>query len=298
MNNDKYILETTSQFQSILLNAQQFQFQFTEPLLVQLKEISTALQTLLERHEGAQNHIQSPDAKLDMQDIDDILKSSVQSLNCLSHDAQNTLRTAEMLFIQSRDWNQDAIDLSPIINMYCKAIELVMRDLFEPHTDSLVRGGELSQKLETVGFNDSLADKMQEFEDYIAGLPTINSIPHFSKFKLRKMLRAICLYRPGKRFTLDGPKAFALFFLVTARKKCLYHFDGMLVLPFQTDDELFDFIKQVHYLQDNRNRAVHEGLTWEASGKISKMRKQAYSIINTSIKIGLYLQTHLGAHHG
>ncbi len=130
---------------------------------------------------------------------------------------------------------------------------------------------------------------MQSFEDYIADLSIINTIPYFSKFKLRKMLRAICMYRPGKRFTLDGPKAFALFLLVTARKSCPYSLEKIFDLYFFTDLELFDFVKQVHSLQDSRNRAVHEGLTWEAREEIDNMRKQSYSIIDTCLKIEMKL---------
>lgn len=133
---------------------------------------------------------------------------------------------------------------------------------------------------------------MNSFEEYIANLPVIRSIPYFSKFKLRKMLRAICLYRPGKRFTLDGPKAFALLLLVAARNECQFHLEKILELGFQNDLELFEFIKLVHSLQDSRNRAVHEGLTWEAREEIESMRKQAYKIISTCLTIGRNLEAH------
>jgi hypothetical protein len=164
-----------------------------------------------------------------------------------------------------------------------------LRDTFEPFTDFIMRKGDLSKKLDLLGYAKMQQDKMQEFEDYIADLPIINTIPYFSKFKLRKMLRAICLYRPGKRFTLDGPKAFALFLLVTARKTCTYGLEKIFILNFNNDEKLFEFVKQVHSLQDSRNRAVHEGLTWEARDEIDNMRKQSYLIIDTSLKYGKQL---------
>ena len=131
---------------------------------------------------------------------------------------------------------------------------------------------------------------MQIFEDYLAQLQIVRTIPYFSKFKLRKMLRAICLYRPGKRFTLDGPKAFALLFLVGSRKDCPFGLAGTMPLSFKTDNELFEFIKLVHLLQDSRNRAVHEGLTWEAQDEIESMRSQAYKIIEHCISVSKELR--------
>lgn len=218
-------------------------------------------------------------------EIDFIIKTFIQDIQLLSVDSRSALRTAEMIFIQSKDWGKELIDLSPIVNMYCKSVELVLRDTFEPFTDAIMRKGELSKKLDTIGYGKMIQDKMQNFEDFISELPIINTIPYFSKFKLRKMLRAICLYRPGKRFTLDGPKAFALFFLVTGRKVCQYSLENLFNLSFLTDHELFNFVKQVHSLQDSRNRAVHEGLTWEAREEIVNMRKLAYSIVDNCLKI-------------
>jgi hypothetical protein len=153
----------------------------------------------------------------------------------------------------------------------------------------VIRRGVLSSKLDLLGYARPILEKMQLFEDYLSALPTIKTIPYFSKFKLRKMLRAICLYRPGKRFTLDGPKAFALFFLVTSRSVCAYGLEKIFSLPFKTDAELFEFIKLIHSLQDSRNRAVHEGLTWEAKDEIESMRSQAYKIIEISMNCQKHL---------
>ncbi|MBX9837076.1 MAG: hypothetical protein K2X69_02055 [Silvanigrellaceae bacterium] len=233
------------------------------------------------------------DVKISSQDIDLIIKSLIPLSDFLSIDSKSALRTAEMILIQSKDWGNEAVDLSPIVNMHCKAVELTMRDTFEAYTDSVIRKGELSKKLEFLGYGKGLVEKMTLFEDYIANLPTIRSIPYFSKFKLRKMLRAICLYRPGKRFTLDGPKAFALLLLVAAREECQFNLNKMLQIHFTNDLELYEFIKLVHSLQDSRNRAVHEGLTWEARDEIETMRKQAYKIISICLTIGRNLETQI-----
>jgi hypothetical protein len=194
-----------------------------------------------------------------------------------------------MILVQSKSWTQGGMDLSPIVNMHCKAVELVLRESFEPFTDALLRRGQLSRKLDILGYARPIPEKMQVFEDTLANLPIVRTIPYFSKFKLRKMLRGVCLYRPGKRFTLDGPKAFALFFLVVSRQSCPFGLEKMLNLGFENDKDLFEYIKLIHSLQDSRNRAVHEGLTWEAKDEIESMRAQAFKIIEITLKIKKFL---------
>lgn len=227
--------------------------------------------------------------RLDGQDVDSTIRGLLPNNDLLNVDSRSALRTAEMILLQSRSWTQGGMDLSPIVNMHCKAVELVLRDSFEPFTDALLRRGHLSRKLDILGYARPIPEKMQVFEDSLASLPVIRSIPYFSKFKLRKMLRGICLYRPGKRFTLDGPKAFALFFLVVSRHSCQFGLENMLNLGFKTDTDLFEYIKLIHSLQDSRNRAVHEGLTWEAKDEIDSMRAQAFKIIDISLGIKKHL---------
>jgi hypothetical protein len=228
--------------------------------------------------EGAVIRINGPD-------VDSTIRSLLPDVDLLNIDARSALRTAEMILMQSRSWSQGGMDLSPIVNMHCKAVELVLRDSFEPFTDAILRKGLLSRKLDILGYARPIPEKMQIFEDSLANLPIVRTIPYFSKFKLRKMLRGICLYRPGKRFTLDGPKAFALFFLVTARTNCAFGLESMFKLGFENDNLLFEYIKLIHSLQDSRNRAVHEGLTWEAKDEIESMRSQAFKVIEISLKL-------------
>ena len=252
-------------------------------LQIAIKKISLSIPQQIE---NSVKHEQ----KISSQDIDFVIKSFIPNCDPLSIDSKSALRTAEMILIQSKEWGNEAVDLSPIVNMHCKAVELTMRDTFEAYTDSIIRKGELSKKLESIGYGKGAVEKMTAFEEYIANLPIIRTVPYFSKFKLRKMLRAICLYRPGKRFTLDGPKAFALLLLVAARQECQFQLNKIISLNFSDDNELFEFIKLVHSLQDSRNRAVHEGLTWEARDEIETMRNQAYKIISTCLTIGRSLE--------
>ncbi len=67
-------------------------------------------------------------------------------------------------------------------------------------------------------------------------------------------------YRADRNaFTLDGLKAFALFFLCFSRQQCRYALANLAPLGFANDTELFDFCKKLHIYQDFRNRAAHEG---------------------------------------
>lgn len=227
--------------------------------------------------------------RLSGQDIDSTIRGLLPNHDQLNVDSRSALRTAEMILVQSKSWTQGGMDLSPIVNMHCKAVELVLRESFEPFTDALLRRGQLSRKLDILGYARPIPEKMQVFEDTLANLPIVRTIPYFSKFKLRKMLRGVCLYRPGKRFTLDGPKAFALFFLVVSRQSCPFGLEKMLNLGFENDKDLFEYIKLIHSLQDSRNRAVHEGLTWEAKDEIESMRAQAFKIIEITLKIKKFL---------
>lgn len=278
------------------INSEEILQELKNLLLLRLPEdIDNALQVAINK---ISNSITLPvknenikEFSISSQNIDLIIKSLVPWSDALSIDSKSALRTAEMILIQSKEWGNEAVDLSPIVNMHCKAVELTMRDTFEAYTDSIIRKGELSQKLDTLGYGKGIVEKMTIFEDYIANLPSIKTIPYFSKFKLRKMLRAICHFRIGKRFTLDGPKAFALFLLVTARKECLFNLNKILDINFKNDLELFEFIKLVHSLQDSRNRAVHEGLTWEARDEIDSMKKQAYKILQTCLTIERSFET-------
>ena len=153
------------------------------------------------------------------QDLDKLLKEKISFFSDLSGEARRALRTAQFFHLQViNSGNVKTIDLSPAIDMQYKALELSFREKFEDVTFSLIKEGALQRKLDLIGYARPIPKAMDEFERYIENLPIISSIPFFSKFKLRKMLRAICQFRPGKRFTLDGSKAFALFLLCFSRK--------------------------------------------------------------------------------
>jgi hypothetical protein len=95
------------------------------------------------------------------------------------------------------------------------------------------------------------------------------------------MLRAICQFRPGRRFTLDGLKAFALFFLCFSRSQCNFGLAGLFPLGFDSDQDLFQFCKSLHVLQDFRNRAAHEGFHPDAANDIDGIWRSTAEIVQT-----------------
>jgi hypothetical protein len=196
------------------------------------------------------------------------------------------LRTAEFFHKQvNASDTHAAIDLSPVIDMQYKAMELTFREMFEGPCKNLIHEGILQRKLDVIGYARPIEHAMTEFENFIGNLPVISTIPFFSKFKLRKMLRAICQFRPGRRFTLDGLKAFGLFFLCFGRKNDRYGLENLFNLPFASDLELFEFTKKLHMFQDVRNRAAHEGFQPDASNDIDAIWLLTSDIVSTAYKI-------------
>lgn len=216
------------------------------------------------------------------QTFDQTLSGMIQGYRDLSSEVKRSLRTS--LFFHRQVDQRGAsgmIDLSPVIDMQYKALELLFRESFEDYCSKVINRGNLQRKLDIIGYARPIPANMDQFENYIASLPTISEIQFFSKYKLRKMLRAICLFRPGRRFTLDGVKAFALFFLCFGRKHCTYGLAQLIETGFPDDQKLFEFCNSLHTFQDMRNRAAHEGLHPEAASDLDKLWFKTAEIIQT-----------------
>jgi hypothetical protein len=223
-------------------------------------------------------------------DLDEKLEEKIPYYRDLSSEVKRALRTGQFFYDQVTGPNStENIEISPIIDMVYKSLELQFRESFEALTMSLVKGGNLQRKLDIIGYARPIPKQMDAFEDYISKLDVIKEIPFFSKFKLRKMLRALCQYKPGKRFTLDGIKAFALFFLCFSRKQCQYGLANLIDIGMKNDAELFEFVKSLHILQDFRNRAVHEGFRPEARNDIEGIWASAGEIYEQVFTICDYL---------
>jgi hypothetical protein len=218
--------------------------------------------------------------------LDDLLQKQISDYKKLSSEVKRALRTAQFFHLQVTAENApESIDLSPVIDMQYKALELLFRELFENVCTKLIHNGVLQRKLDVIGYARPIVRQMDDFENYIAALDTIKDIPFFSKFKMRKMLRAICQFRPGRRFTLDGLKAFAIFFLCFGRDECRHGLNGILKMGLGGDKNLFDFCTLLHTLQDARNRAAHEGFHPDASNDIDGIWDSTSLIIATAFKL-------------
>jgi hypothetical protein len=181
-----------------------------------------------------------------------------------------------------------SIDLSPVIDMQYKALELLFREFFEDACSRLIQTGIIQRKLDLLGYSRPIPAKMEEFERFIASMPVVESIPFFSKFKLRKMLLGLCQFKPGKRFTLDGLKAFGLFFLVFGRRDCRYGLEGIVSLVpavIDSNDRLAQFCRLLHVFQDDRNRAAHEGFRPDNAADIRGIWRNTAEIIQTAFAV-------------
>ncbi len=220
------------------------------------------------------------------QHLDQTLTGKIPHYKELSSEVKRALRTSQFFHIHvSGESAPESIDLSPVIDMQYKALELFFRETFEEACSRVISRGVLQRRLDVIGYARPIVGAMDEFENYLASLPTIRDIPFFSKFKLRKMLRAICQFRPGKRFTLDGLKAFALFFLCFSRRECRYGLQQQFELGVTSDAELFEFCKALHVMQDFRNRAAHEGFHPDASNDIDGIWRATAEIVQTVFKL-------------
>lgn len=218
--------------------------------------------------------------------LDQELANMIPHFKNLSSEVKRALRTA--LFFNktaATSVHANSIDLSPLIDMQYKAMELLYREFFEDMVSHSLQSGSIQRKLDVIGYARPIVRQMDDFEGYIASLPIVREIPFFSKFKLRKMLRAICQFEPGRRFTLDGLKAFGLYFFVFGRKQCKAGLAGIVDIGTSDDSELAEFCKELHIFQDFRNRAAHEGFHPDASNDIDGIWRTTAVIVQWAFKI-------------
>ena len=215
-------------------------------------------------------------------DLDALLEKKIKRYQELSSEVKRALRTAQFFHMQVEKVGDqlNTIDLSPSIDMQYKALEICFREKFEDAAGELIRRGLLQRKLDIIGYARPIPQAMDDYELYVENLSIVNTIPFFSRFKLRKMLRAICQYRPGKRFTLDGLKAFALFFICFSRKECKFGLAQMFPVKSMSSEQLMTYCKELHIFQDFRNRAAHEGFHPDASMNLDSIWESTAAILD------------------
>ncbi|MFY7929140.1 MAG: hypothetical protein ACOVS5_09730 [Oligoflexus sp.] len=252
----------------------------SDSLLIELRDAISSLLVIEEAIKPTDSVAAAPLTPTTL-DLDKLLMQKIERYELLSSEVKRALRTAQFFHLQVEQIGSHlgTIDLSPAIDMQYKALELCFREKFEQPCSELIRQGVLQRKLDVIGYARPIPSAMDDFEQYIENLPIIKTIPFFSRFKLRKMLRAICQYRPGKRFTLDGLKAFAIFFICFSRQDCRYGLGKIFPIPTMNTEQLFHFCKELHVFQDFRNRAAHEGFHPDASNNLDSIWKSTALII-------------------
>ena len=251
-------------------------------------EIRESLEALLLADDSDRtSKTQTPSSGSDgFKELDNVLRDKIPHYDEMSSEVRRALRTAQFFYENANNTDSKSIiDLSPVIDMQYKALELTFREMFEDPCKQVVELGILQRKLDVMGYARPIEQQMNQFENFMSNLPVINSIPFFSRFKLRKMLRAICQFRPGKRFTLDGLKAFGLFFLCFGRTECRYGLQKIFPLSLGSDMELAEFTKKLHIFQDFRNRAAHEGFQPEAAKDMDEIWNNTAEIVKIAFKI-------------
>ncbi len=258
----------------------------TSGAVLELKEALTALLASTPQTTNASSNTATASNAPSTNELEEQLLQKIPEYGRLSSEAKRALRTAQFFHLQvASAGNGHTIDLSPAIDMQYKALELTFREMFEEPVNEILRTGVMQRKLDVIGYARPIPSAMDEFEAYVANLPVIKTIPFFSHFKLRKLLRAICQFRPGKRFTLDGLKAFALFFLCFSRKQCRYGLENFFALPGVDDANLFEFCKTLHIFQDFRNRAAHEGFHPDAAADLDHIWRETAQIIQQGLVV-------------
>lgn len=260
---------------------------------LELRESLANLIQATSQNEASSHSESSGDGGIDDKKLDDELGRKIPNYRELSSEIRRALRTA-LFFNHSIAGSESshAIDLSPLIDMQYKAMELLFREFFEDAVSQALQRGDIPRKLDVIGYARPIPQKMDEFEGYIASLPIVREIPFFSKFKLRKMLRAICQFEPGRRFTLDGLKAFGLFFLCFSRHDCRFGLANLFPIGMRDDKELAEFTKELHVFQDFRNRAAHEGFHPEASNDIQGIWRTTALIVQGAFRIREAISQH------
>ncbi len=253
----------------------------TDSLLLELRDAISSLLLIDDQIKPTQVSSNAPSNTPTTADLDKLLTRRISTYETLSSEVKRALRTAQFFHLQVEQVGDElsTIDLSPAIDMQYKALEICFREKFEFPCSEVIRQGVLQRKLDVIGYARPIPSAMDDFENYIESLPIIKSIPFFSRFKLRKMLRAICQYRPGKRFTLDGLKAFAIFFICFSRQECRYGLAKVFPINSMNNEELLNFCKELHIFQDFRNRAAHEGFHPDASHNLESIWQSTATII-------------------
>ena len=220
----------------------------------------------------------------DINAIDNELAKLIVNFRVLKEPIKRSIRTAD-LFCGNLDWwFKNGMDLSIIINMQSKAVELLLKELFDDETKKVINNDSVQLKLDKLGYARGIkAKNIGQLENYLSNLPYIRDIGHFSTNKLKKMLIALANYNKrnqNKKFLLDSAKAYALFFLTFGRQECHFGLNNIMNIGTRNDMELLQFCQQIHLMQDIRNNTTHQKNYMILEDEINKFRHESFNVIN------------------
>ncbi len=218
------------------------------------------------------------DPKVDIQ-IDEHVRKNFPEFDQLSEPIKRSIRTSEIFYRNLMNWYHSDIDLSPIVNVQNKAVELLFKELFDKEVEWVVKRSGVQKKLDYLGYTRGHKAKLGKFESFLGDLPYVKEVPYFSATKLKKMLIALCAYNPHRKFVLDGIKAYALFFLAFARSECPFGLAKVMKVGTRTDDELLSFCRDIHMMQDTRNRLTHESASASFQTDVQNFRDKAFAVM-------------------
>src|SRR5690606_36618645 len=102
------------------------------------------------------------------------LQNKIAHYQFLSSEVKRALRTSLFFDLQVAGSKAvSSMDLSPVVDMQYKALELLFREMFESPCHKIIQSGVPQRKLDVVGYARPVVKAMDEFESYIANHPII-----------------------------------------------------------------------------------------------------------------------------
>lgn len=135
---------------------------------------------------GAEDKNQAFDEDIS-RDLDKKLTAKIPNYRSLSAEVRRSLRTAQFFDdIMPKSATVGSIDISPVIDMQYKSLELLFRESFEEVASRKIEIGMLQHKLDVIGYARPIPSAMDEFENYIERLPVICKIPFSANLNFEK----------------------------------------------------------------------------------------------------------------
>jgi hypothetical protein len=221
--------------------------------------------------------------------IDQRLVSAIPRYEELEPVVKLALRAAEQPFLQTGISERLPIDKAPTVLEYCKALDLILdRYLGQKHLFPRIDGDlhEFQRVWQKCGFGEDhpQADRVMT----LLGLKGRLNAEHFPLHKAKMMCGTFFNGRIIQdRFKVfDGLRAWAVIFLLFARRVPGTHGGPVLVLKGADDETCVLIAKKLMILQDLRNPAAHRQTYLDLSS-VKTVRDESVELVNTLLRFVL-----------